>query len=154
LTLELFLDAQQRPQQSQHYWRIAITSLSAGIHCVSPGLLSVPHPWRNPIHAAGSDRSTLGGIGLVFVSPGGTALDPANLLKAFKHHLKDAGLPDMRFHGLRHSAASMTLANGLPLNVVSDILGHSLTSTTVDIYAHVAPAARREAATAMDRLPG
>jgi integrase len=138
LTLELFLDAQQRPQQSQHYWRIAITSLSAGIHCVSPGLLSVPHPWRNPIHAAGSDRSTLGGIGLVFVSPGGTALDPANLLKAFKHHLKDAGLPDMRFHGLRHSAASMTLANGLPLNVVSDLVGPapSLRSCTLSAWTH------------------
>jgi integrase len=60
----------------------------------------------------------------------------------------------MRFHDLRHSAASMMLADGLPLNVVSDILGHSLTSTTVDIYAHVAPAAREEAAAAMDRLLG
>jgi integrase len=92
--------------------------------------------------------------GLVFVTPVGTALDPANLLKAFKRHLKDAGLPDMRFHDLRHSAASMMLTDGLSLNVVSDILGHSLTSTTVDIYAHVAPAARREAAAAMDRLLG
>jgi len=82
------------------------------------------------------------------------ALDPANLLKAFKRHLKDAGPPDMRFHDLRHSAASMMLADGLPLNVVSDLLGHSLTSTTVDIYAHVAPAARRDAATVMDRLLG
>jgi integrase len=92
--------------------------------------------------------------GLVFVTPAGTALDPANPLKAFKRHLKDAGLPDMRFHDLRHSAASMMLADGLPLNVVSEILGHSLTSTTVDIYARVAPAARREAATVMDRLLG
>lgn len=92
--------------------------------------------------------------GLVFVTPVGTALDPANLLKAFKRHLQDAGLPEMRFHDLRHSAASMLLADGLPMNVVSDILGHSLTSTTVDIYAHVAPAARREAAAVMDRLLG
>jgi integrase len=64
------------------------------------------------------------------------------------------GLPEMRFHDLRHSAASIMLADGLPLNLVSDILGHSLTSTTVDIYAHVAPAARKEAASAMDRLLG
>jgi integrase len=60
----------------------------------------------------------------------------------------------MRFHDLRHSAASMMLADGLPLNVVSEILGHSLTSTTVDIYARVAPAARKEAAAAMGRLLG
>lgn len=40
------------------------------------------------------------------------------------------------------------------MNVVSDILGHSLTSTTVDIHAHVAPALRREAAVAMGRLLG
>ena len=90
----------------------------------------------------------------MFVTPVGTALDPANLVKAFKRHLKDAGLPEMRFHDLRHSAASMMLADGLPLNVVPDILGHSLTSTTVVIYGHVAPAARREAAAAMDRLLG
>jgi integrase len=92
--------------------------------------------------------------GLVFVSPIGTALDPANLLKAFKRHLKAADLPEMRFHDLRHSAASMMLADGLPLNVVSGVLGHSLTSTTLDVYAHVAPTARREAAAAMDRLLG
>jgi integrase len=92
--------------------------------------------------------------GLEFVTPAGTVLNPTNLLKAFKSCLKDAGLPDMRFHDLRHSAASMMLADGPALNVVSDILGHSLTSTTVDIYAHVAPAARKEATTAMDRLLG
>jgi integrase len=90
--------------------------------------------------------------GLVFATPIGTALDPANLLKTFKRHLKDAGLPAMRFQDLRQSAASMLLADGLPMNVVSDILGHTLTTTTVDIYAHVAPATRREAAAAMDRL--
>ena len=77
----------------------------------------------------------------MFVTLGGTALDPANLLKAFKRHLNLAGLPAMRFHDLRHSVASMMLADGLPLNVVSEILRHSLTSTMVDIYAHVAPAA-------------
>jgi integrase len=92
--------------------------------------------------------------GLVVVTLTRTVHDPASLLKVFKRHLKDAGLPGMRFHDLRHSAASMMLADGLPLNVVSDILGHSLTSTTVDTYAHVAPAARREAAAAMDRLLG
>lgn len=48
----------------------------------------------------------------------------------------------------------MLLADGMPMNVLSDILGHSLTSTTVGIYAHVAPTARREAAAAMDRLLG
>src|SRR5215204_6246600 len=81
---------------------------------------------------------------LVFVTPAGTALDPENELKAFKLHLKDAGLPDMRFHDLCPSAALMVLADGLPLNVVSDILGHSLISTTIDVYAHVVPAARKE----------
>jgi site-specific recombinase XerD len=46
----------------------------------------------------------------------------------------------------------MLIAEGLPVNVVSEMLGHTLTSTTIDIYSHVMPAAHRHAAEAMERL--
>jgi integrase len=52
-------------------------------------------------------------------------------------------------HELRHSAASLMLAEGVPLQVVSDILGHSSIRITADVYGHVLQPQRREAARAM-----
>ena len=92
--------------------------------------------------------------GLVFTSTIGTPLEPRNVLRQFKAHLKTAGLPDQRFHDLRHCAATMLIAEGLPISVVSEMLGHSLTSTTMDVYAHVLPIAQRHAADMMERLLG
>lgn len=59
-----------------------------------------------------------------------------------------------RFHDLRHTAASLLLAAGVPLKVVSETLGHSSIAITADVYAHVTPDLRREAADAMDRALG
>jgi integrase len=54
-----------------------------------------------------------------------------------------AGLPRMRFHDLRHGAASLMLAQGASLREIMDVLGHSTISVTADLYAHIAPEARR-----------
>ena len=75
----------------------------------------------------------------VFASRVGTALEPRNLHRAFKRMLKRAGLPDIRFHDLRHSAASLMLAQGVPLRVVMEVLGHSSISLTANTYSHVMP---------------
>lgn len=58
----------------------------------------------------------------------------------------------MRFHDLRHTAASLMLNNGVPILVVTKILGHSKPSTTLDIYGHLVPVMQEEAARIMDRL--
>lgn len=58
----------------------------------------------------------------------------------------------MRFHDLRHSAASLLLAEGTPVRLVSELLGHSDVKTTLSIYAHSIPGAQEQAASAMDRL--
>ncbi len=71
---------------------------------------------------------------------------------AFKCVLARAGLPVQRFHDLRHAAASLLLAQGVSARVVMDILGHTQIATTMDLYSHVMPAARQEAANLMDRL--
>lgn len=83
---------------------------------------------------------------LVFASNIGTPLEPRNLDRHFKRMLAKAGLPDMRFHDLRHTAASLMLAANVNPRTAADILGHSRISVTLDTYSHVMPAAMHEAA--------
>ena len=82
----------------------------------------------------------------------GKPLEPHDLHDDFKRLLVKAELPDMRFHDLRHSAASLMLAQGIPLRSIQDILGHSSISLTANLYAHVGEQLRREAADAMDAI--
>lgn len=89
---------------------------------------------------------------LVFTTPIGTPLDDSNLRKHFKDALKTAGLPEMRFHDMRHSAASMLAALGVHPSVAQRILGHANISTTLAIYTHVEQVAMREATDLMDGL--
>jgi len=70
----------------------------------------------------------------------------------FKRTLKKAGLPDIRFHDLRHTAASLLLNNGVPVIVVSKMLGHSKPSMTLDVYGHLYMEQQSEAASIMDKL--
>ena len=92
--------------------------------------------------------------GLVFTSSIGTALEPRNLFRSFKAQLRKADLPDVRFHDLRRSAASLLLAQGVPMRAVMEVLGHSSISTTADIYSHVMPAMMRDVADKMDAILG
>jgi integrase len=68
--------------------------------------------------------------------------------------LQAAGLPPMRFHDLRHSAATLLLRQGVHPKVVSEMLGHSQISMTLDTYSHVLPDMQRDATAALDRLLG
>lgn len=107
------------------------------------------------------------GVDLVFRSAVGTPLDPSNVW----HYLSEAtrhagaeyedeartkirpgtGLGHWHPHELRHSAGSLLLAQGVPLKLISEMLGHSSIAVTADIYAHVLAPARDEVAAAMDR---
>ncbi len=89
---------------------------------------------------------------LIFTTSIGTSIDKYNLIKTFKKLLKDAGLPNIRFHDLRHTAATMMLNNGIPVIVVSKRLGHSKPSITLDVYGHLIPGKQQEAAELMDEL--
>ena len=60
----------------------------------------------------------------------------------------------MRFHDVRHGAASLMLAQGVPLSTISDILGHSGIRITADTYAHLTDELKRDAANAMDAAFG
>lgn len=92
--------------------------------------------------------------GLVFTSSIGTPLDERNVRREFDEILKAAKLPAMRIHDLRHTCASLLLAQGVHPRVVMETLGHSQISLTRDTYSHVLPALGAEAATKMDLLVG
>jgi integrase len=92
--------------------------------------------------------------GLVFTTTLGTPLDPRNVLRHFARVLKAAGIPHVRFHDLRHSCATLLLAQGVPARVVQDILGHSAIRVTMDVYSHVMPSMRDDAVRAMDSALG
>ena len=74
---------------------------------------------------------------------------PDSIVNLHKIILKDAGLPHIRFHDLRHSCASLLLANGVPLKQIQDWLGHSDFSTTANIYAHLDYSSKLSSAQAM-----
>jgi integrase len=86
---------------------------------------------------------------LVFCGPDGAYLNPNHPLLWLQRLLKKAGLPPMRFHDLRHSAATLLLAMGVHIKVVQELLGHSNITTTLNIYSHVLPSLHQDA---MDRL--
>ena len=75
--------------------------------------------------------------GYVFVDELGNLMKPDYLTGYFPQYIKKHGLRRMRFHDLRHSCASLFLANGVPLKQIQDWLGHSDFSTTANIYAHL-----------------
>ncbi len=79
-------------------------------------------------------------------------IDPRNDYREFKKLLARAGLPSVRLHDLRHTAASLLLAQGVPARVVMEILGHSAIALTMNTYSHVAPEVSREAAERMARM--
>jgi integrase len=79
-------------------------------------------------------------------------MHPRNILRLFKNLIKDAGLPEIRFHDLRHTAASLMLQTGIPLLIVSKRLGHAKPSITLDIYGHFMPSLQEKAAEIMDKL--
>jgi len=87
--------------------------------------------------------------GLVFCTPIGTPLDPDNHRKAFAILTKRAGIGKWRPHELRHSATSIMLAQGVPIEVVSKILGHTSIRITADVYGHILDKQHEAAAQAM-----
>jgi integrase len=90
--------------------------------------------------------------GLVFTREDGTPIHPQRLSAWFGRHVRDARLPRIRFHDLRHTHASLGLAAGVPVKIMSERLGHATSSFTADTYQHVTPALEEQAAATVARL--
>lgn len=84
---------------------------------------------------------------LVFPSLNGTPMEPSNLRRRFRRLCERADLSGIRFHDLRHTAASRMATSNVPPRVAMEILGHSQIATTMEIYAHVSTDEMRRALT-------
>jgi integrase len=91
--------------------------------------------------------------GLIFASEGGEPLDRRYITThRFKPLLKRAGLPQIRFHDLRHTCATLLLSQNVNPKVVSEMLGHATIAITPDTYSHVLPNMQESAAAAMEEV--
>ena len=84
--------------------------------------------------------------GLVFCSEDGRQLDPRNFTKRYGRLLKQAELPEVSFHTLRHTFATLMLAEGEEMRTVQEILRHTRLGTTADIYVSVTEKLKKNAA--------
>jgi integrase len=88
--------------------------------------------------------------GLVFPCATGGFTEPGYVYQRFQRMLKKIGFPQMRFHDLRHSAATILLVMGVPMKVVQELLGHSTIAMTADTYSHLLPSMQEDAAKRLD----
>jgi len=88
--------------------------------------------------------------GLMFATVLGSPPDLSCIGKVFRRILKQAGLPNMRFHDLRHTHASLMLKAGVHPKIASERLGHAAIGITLDTYSHVLPNRQEEAARKLD----
>ena len=89
---------------------------------------------------------------LIFPSTIGTPTHQRNLLRKFKTLIEESGLREIRFHDLRHTAASLMLNHGISPLIVAKRLGHSKVSITLDTYGHLLPGMQQETANFIDGL--
>ena len=91
--------------------------------------------------------------GLIFATESGTIINPSNLRnRSFKPLLRRAGLRQIRFHDLRHTCATLLLSKNINVKVVSEMLGHSSISVTLDIYSHLLPDIQEKAVEALEEM--
>jgi integrase len=92
---------------------------------------------------------------LIFASGVETPVNPENLVKrSFKPLLKKASLPEIRFHDLRHTCATLLLSRGVHPKLVQELLGHATIAMTLDTYSHYLPSMGDQAAGAMGNAFG
>jgi integrase len=93
--------------------------------------------------------------GLVFTSEIGTPLEPSNIdRRSFKPLLEKAGLPNIRFHDLRHTCATLLLSRGVNPKFVQELLGHADIKLTLGTYSHFLPSMGDQTANAMESALG
>lgn len=83
--------------------------------------------------------------GMVFARYDGNFIDPATFRYKYRDILKEAGVKEYNVHALRHTFATRALEAGIPIKVVSEILGHASVQITMDTYSHVSPDLQNEA---------
>jgi integrase len=111
--------------------------------------LTLQHTAQDAERAAAGDvwQDT---VGLVFTDPIGRAWHPETITTAYRALVVKSGIGRLRLHDLRHTAATLALSAGVPIRDVSDALGHSSPSITLDIYGQTVAEGPRRVANAID----
>jgi len=127
------------------------TRASVSLLAAPPGLMKMlaKHRVQQQVErlALGSDWP---GLDLVFTSTVGTPLEPRNVSRAWDAVRREADLPNLRFHDLRHSCATILTALGVHPRVIMEMLRHSQIGVTMNTYSHVSLVLQREAADALE----
>ncbi|AAP08256.1 MULTISPECIES: tyrosine-type recombinase/integrase [Bacillus] len=89
---------------------------------------------------------------LVMCTPSGTPINPANVRRSLNALIQKAAVPKIRFHDLRHTHATLLLAKGVNVKVISERLGHSNIKITLDTYSHVLPTMQEDAVNKMEEI--
>jgi integrase len=107
---------------------------------------------REQRHRQAAERLTFGtgytDLGLVFAQEDGSPLVPLIFTQRFQKASRDASLPQIRFHDLRHGHVTYLMQAGVPLPAIAQRVGHSSVAVTGDIYSHVRPEVRSDTAAA------
>jgi integrase len=90
--------------------------------------------------------------GLVFCREDGTPIWPRTFSRSFDRHVRNAALPKIRLHDLRHTHATLALEAGVHPKVVQERLGHATIAITLDTYSHAIPAMQEDAASRIAAL--
>ncbi len=93
-----------------------------------------------------------GDTGLIVKTSSDKPVSPRNVVRHFKQVLEREELPNIRFHDLRHTAATFLLKENVHPKVVQEMLGHSSIQLTLDTYSHIIPSMQVEAAGKMDGI--
>jgi integrase len=136
-------------------WELGSTKTKSGRRSIA-----LPHSCVNALrkHKAAQNavRLQLGELweehDFVFTNPTGGPLHVNSLMMAYEHVVKAAGVRRIRFHDLRHTAATLMLANNEHPKIVQERLGHATISMTLDRYSHVTMDMQRQAADRLDEL--
>ena len=107
---------------------------------------------EDTISILNEQKKKVGNSPWVFPSATGGPISPDSVLHMLHRVLKRAGLPQVRFHDLRHTFATLALQNGVDIKTVSGMLGHFSAGFTLDTYAHVTTSAQKAAANTMGKL--
>jgi integrase len=126
-----------------------------GLMITEPKTEKAKRPVNIPSTALQVLRGYLEGVEanqLIFTTSSGKPISPRNVVRHFKSVIKATGLPDIRFHDLRHTHASLLLEAGVHPKVVQERLGHSQISLTLDTYSHTIPSMQEDAAEKFETL--
>lgn len=136
----VYVEAEPKTQRSRRSIEIAPFALSALQHHQEKQMAAkqqAGEQWQNHDY--------------VFCTAEGKHLNPNHVVDDLKRLLKKAGLPNIRFHDLRHSVASLLFAMEVHPKIVQELLGHSNISMTMDIYSHMLPGMQQEAVKKLDQ---